>query len=197
LLEEIEMAQERFTLSNVRIAYAFGLFDKSAYEEGGEEKFKVKLIVPPNHKQRAAIDAVFAKLAKEEWAAQGPMVLKSLNNNVQKFCFIDGDNYPDTDGFPGNMIVSTSSKTRPTVVDRDGKTPVTKDDGIVYGGCYVNALLEFRTMDHKKFGKGLYCSLRGVQKFNDGDAFSSGAPPAKPSEFADLSTEETADDPTA
>lgn len=186
----------RLTLQNVRLAFAKGLWEASNYKGQGEKKFKVKLILPTNHKQLPEIEKIFTQLAKEEWAANGPAVLKSLRGNPNKFCLIDGDHYPETEGMAGNMVLSVTSKVRPTVVARDGKTPVALEDGIVYSGCYVNALLEFRTMNHSEYGKGLFCTVRGVQFFADGDAFSGGAAPASEDEFTDLSAE-TADDPTA
>lgn len=189
------MATERVALANVRISYAFGLWQKSAYEEGGGEKFKVKFGVGHGSAQFAQVEKVLQKIAKEEWAATSGAVLKSLQNNNQKFCWIDGGNTPDKEGHAGNMILSASSKVRPTVVGIDGVTPLSEDDGVIYSGCYVNALLEFRTMDHNKFGKGIFCTLRGVQFFAKGDAFSGGAAPAAVGEFANLSTAE--DDPTA
>lgn len=191
------MATERLALRKVRLAFGNGLFQKTDYKGDGKFKHKIKLIVPPNHPQFAQIQQIFQKMAKEEWKDKGAAILKGLNNNANKFCWLDGDNYPDTDGFAGNFIIAASNKTRPTVVDKDGVTPVTEEDGIVYSGCYGNALVEFRTMDSKE-GKGLYCTIRGFQKHSDADAFSGGPPPADVSEFSGLSTaDESEDDPTA
>lgn len=192
------MATERLKLGNVRIAFAPGLWKADNFKGQGEKKFKVKLIVPPDHPQFAAINTIISKLAKEEWKEKGAAVLKGFANNKQKFCWIDGDNSPDTEGMPGNWVLSVSNKQRPTVKAADGETDVDAESGIVYSGCYVNALLEFRTQDHKEFGKGLHCTVRGVQFRKKGDSFSGGPPPAEAGEFDDLSTaDEAEDDPTA
>lgn len=190
------MATERLTLGNVRLAFAKGLWEASKYKGQGEAKFKVKLIVPHDHKQKAQIDAIIQRIAKEEWGTNAGAVLKALGNNAMKFCWLDGDTQPEWDGFPGNMYLSVSSKVRPTCKAADGVTPVTESDGVIYGGCYVNALLEFRTQDHQDYGKGLFCTIRGVQFFRPGDAFTGGGKPADDSEFSDLSVDSN-DDPTA
>lgn len=190
------MATERYALKDIRIAFAPGLFKSADYQGDGKFKYKVKFILTPNHPQLKALEAIFQKLAKEEWKDKGAAVLKGLQNNSQKFCLIDGDNYPETEGMPGNMVLLANNRTRPTVMAEDGVTQVAEGDGIVYSGARVNALLEFRTMSDNKFGKGLFCTVRGVQKYKDADAFSGGPPPADISEFENLSTE-SEDDPTA
>jgi hypothetical protein len=58
------------------------------------------------------------------------------------------------------------------VIDRD-KTPLTSADGRPYAGCFVNASVELWAQDNN-FGKRINASLRGVQFFKDGDAFSGG-----------------------
>jgi Protein of unknown function (DUF2815) len=190
------MATERFTLKDVRIAFAPGLFRSTDYQGDGKFKYKVKFILAPNHPQFKPLESLFQKLAKEEWKDKGPAVLKGLQNNSQKYCFIDGDNYSETEGMPGNFVLAASNRVRPTAMASDGVTQVTEDDGVIFSGCRVNALLEFRTMSDNKHGKGLFCTVRGVQHYKDADAFSGGPPPADMSEFANLSTE-SEDDPTA
>jgi len=88
--------------------------------------------------------------------------------------------------------VSARSKTRPTVLNRD-KTPVAEADGVLYGGCYVNALLDVWAQDNA-FGKRINATLKGVQFVRDGDAFGGGAP-ASADDFPDESeSEESASD---
>jgi hypothetical protein len=71
------------------------------------------------------------------------------------------------------------------VLDRD-KTPLVQADGRPYSGCYVNASVEFYAYDNN--GKGIAATLKGVQFFKDGDAFTGGGV-ASPDDFDDLSTE--------
>lgn len=181
------MATERFTLKMARLAFGNGLFEKTDYKGDGKFKYKIKLIIGDKHPQKAALEALLQKLGKEQWKEKGPAVIKGIASNPNKYCYLDGDMYPDTQGFPGNWIIAASNKTRPTAMDSDGVTQVSAEDGTIYSGCYGNALLEFRTMDSKD-GKGLYCTIRGFQFAKDGDAFSGGPPPADVSEFEGLST---------
>jgi hypothetical protein len=44
-------------------------------------------------------------------------------------------------------------------------------------------------MNHPEYGKGVFCTVRGVQKYKDADAFSGGPSPASVDEFENLSTE--------
>lgn len=190
------MATARLKLVKLRLCFAPGLWTADNYQGEGEKKFKVKLIVEPGSQAFNDINATIQKIAKEEWKEKGPAVVKGLANNKQKFCWIDGDNNAATEGMAGNWVLSVSNKVRPTVVAADGETPVSQEDGIVYSGCYVVALVEFRTQDHAKFGKGIHCTIRGVQFHSKGDAFSGGPPPAAAGEFDNLSTADD-DDPAA
>lgn len=180
----------RMVINNARICFAKGLWNAEDYEGNGDFKFKVKILLDRNNKQMPDIRKIFQKMAAERWKDKGGAVLKSIENNNQKFCLIDGDNKTDVEGMEGMWIISTSSKVRPSVKNRDGVTDVAEADGVIYSGCYVNLHVEFRTMDHPKFGKGLFCTLRGAQFFRDGDAFSGAPKPASDSEFADLSVED-------
>ncbi len=88
------------------------------------------------------------------------------------------------------MYITASNKDRPLVIDVN-RTPLTAQDGRPYSGCYVNATIEFYAYDNN--GKGVSASLRGVQFFRDGDAFSGGSV-ASVDEFDDLSMAEEEDD---
>ena len=65
------------------------------------------------------------------------------------------------------------------------KTQLNPDDGVMYAGCYVNAVLDIWAMDNK-FGKRICATLSGAQFFKDGDAFTGGAP-ATEADFDDYS----------
>ena len=57
------------------------------------------------------------------------------------------------------------------MIDRD-KTPLTEEDGKIYSGCYVNAIVELWSMNNE-YGKRICGNLLGVQFFRDGEAFAS------------------------
>jgi hypothetical protein len=167
-------------LKNARLAFPAIFEPKSV--AGEEPAFSASLIIPPDHPQMAEINEAIEAVAKEKWGAKAAEQLKAMRakGNV---CLHDGDEKANYDGFEGNFYVSSRSKTRPLVLDRD-KSPLTQSDGRPYGGCYVYASLELWAQDNQ-FGKRVNAQLKGVQFYRDGDAFSGGAP-ADESDFDDL-----------
>lgn len=177
-------------LERVRLSYP-ALFRPKAFEgQGGrgkgrdrdddsELKYGASFIIDPEtpHGKKAldqcedAIDE--AKFI--EWGNKQP----SLKDD--KLALRD-DKGEDTDNpeCEGMWYVSASNKRRPKVLDRDGRTPLTDEDGVIYGGCYVNAIVRFWAQDNK-WGKRVNASLEGVQFVKDGEAF--GAPPLSDDAF--------------
>jgi hypothetical protein len=179
----------KLVLKNVRAAF-LNAFEAKAFEGGGgDPSFGGSFLVPPTHPQVKEIDAAIEAVAKEKWGAKATETLKQLRAK-DKVCFRNGDDKASYDGFDGNMYVAASSKTRPLVIDRD-KTPLVQSDGRPYSGCYVVASLEIWAQDNQ-YGKRVNATLKGVQFYADGDAFS-GSTPASPDDFDDLSTGADAD----
>jgi len=168
-------------IRNARLAFPAIFEPKSV--AGEEPAFSAALIIPPDHSAIADINAAIDAVAKEKWGAKATDILKALRAKGD-VCLHNGDEKANYDGFEGNMFVSTRSKVRPLIVDRD-KSPLTPSDGRPYGGCYVNGTLELWAQDNK-FGKRVNAQLKGIQFDHDGDAFSGGAP-ADPDDFDDLS----------
>ena len=83
----------------------------------------------------------------------------------------DGDE-KDYDGYENHMSLKAASNKRPTLIDRD-KTPLAEEDGVLYAGCYVNAIVDFWVQDNQ-YGKRINSNLLGVQFFKDGDEFGAG-----------------------
>ncbi len=176
----------KITIKNVRLAFP-DLFVATAFEQGQEPKYGATFLVPKNSPQIKEIENAILEIAATKWGQKHKAVLDSIRTNPNKFCFNDGDLKSEYDGYAGCMSLSAKNKARPLVVDRD-KTPLTQADGKPYAGCYVHASVEFWAQDNQ-WGKGIRCTLRGVQFYKDGDAFSGGAP-ASPDEFDDLSVED-------
>jgi len=172
-------------LTNVRLSFA-DIFEPRAFKPGDPPKYKGTFLVPKDDKKQLKVieDAILA-VAKEKWPKNAEKVLASIRGNANKFCFQDGDTKSYA-GYEGMMAFSASSKTRPLVLDRD-KSPLTKDDGRPYSGCYVNCSVDIFAYDNS--GNGISATLRGVQFYRDGEAFGGGAP-ASADEFEDLSADE-------
>lgn len=181
----------RFTLQNCRLAFGHGLFEASRPPNtDGDLAYNCRLIIPPDHPQFADIEAALVATAREKWGAKADAILAAAK--LQDLTFLhNGDSKPDWVGFPGNFFISARSKIRPSVLDRN-KSPVTKESGTVYSGCYGIANLEFFGYDKPK--RGLSAQIRGFMKTMDADAFGGGTA-AGADEFPDLADQGEAVDP--
>lgn len=174
----------KITLKNVRLSFP-DLFEPRAFQPGMEARYKATFLVPKGSDMDKAVNAAIASVAKEKWPKTWEKVLAGIKGNANKFCYQDGDT-KSYDGYEGMMAFSAGNKARPTVIDRD-KTPLSKDEGKPYAGCYVNAVVELFAYDNT--GNGISASLGGVQFVKDGEAFSGGRP-ASADEFEDLGVDE-------
>jgi len=173
---------ERLIIPEARLAFADAIFEKKSVQ-GGEPQFGCTLIIPPTSPALAIITAEEDRLAALAWpdkAAQMLQMIRAKNGQALH----PGALKAKFDGFEGNYFVSTNSKTRPTIVDRNG-APLTQSDGRPYSGCYVLAHISLWTMDNQ-FGQKINANLLGLQFLRDGDAFSGGPAPSSVEDFADL-----------
>ena len=180
----------RIMLKNVRLA--FPKLAKAEAFNDGEPKYGAALIMGPDHPQLAEVKAKMLAAAVDKWKDKAKVALASLEK-TDKLALHDGDTKGQYDGFPGNFFISANADEgkAPTLVDRD-RTPLPQTTGRIYAGCYVNVSLDFWAQDNK-YGKRVNAQLRGVQFWQDGDAFSSGRP-ADSDEFDDVSAGTDAED---
>lgn len=164
----------RITLKNVRLAFP-SLFEAATVAGEGKPRFSAMLILPPDHPQLGEIKAKMLAIAKEKWKDKAQATYTALEKS-DKLALHDGDTKANYDGVAGNFFISAAAQesSRPTVVNAD-RTPLTAKDGVLYAGCYVNALLEFWPQDNN-YGKRINAQLRGIQFLRDGDSFSAGRP---------------------
>lgn len=154
------------------------LFEPKAFRPGQDPRFEATFLLDPSDKAHAeiikSIKAEGSRIAMEHFNGKLPKGLVT--------CWGDG-NTKEYDGYAGMFYLSSSNKTRPTVVDRD-RTPLTEADGKPYAGCYVIGTITLWVMDNE-FGKRINANLRAVQFVKAGDAF--GAQPVEAdSEFEPL-----------
>lgn len=171
-------------LHNVRIAFP-RLYKAEQVNGQGEPQFSATFIMPKHYQIAKDVQTAIEQVAKEKWTDKAEGILKKLKAEL-KLCLKDGDLKEELEGFSGNYYLNANNKIRPYVVDRD-KTQLNPDSGVIYAGCYVNAVIDIWAMDNKH-GKRICASLSGVQFYKDGDAFSGGGI-ATDADFDDLSTE--------
>lgn len=179
----------KLILKDVRLAFP-ELFVAKAVNAGDTPRFGAQLIVTPGSDTDAAINAAMTEVANAKWGTQAEATLKTLRIK-NKVCYVDGDTKAEYAGFEGNMALSAGNTVRPTIVGRN-RAPITEADGIIYSGCYVNAIVEIWAQENKH-GKRINCSLRGIQFSHDGEAFTGGGV-ASADEFDELTGGTDADD---
>lgn len=171
-------------LDQVRIAFP-AVFEPESFNDG-DPAYSASFLFPPDHVAVGLLNEAIDKVGAEKWGAKWPVVKKELTAK-DKTCLHDGATKGDLAGFAGNLFVAARNKSRPTVVDRD-RTPLTQSDGRIYGGCWVNALIEVWAQDNA-YGKRVNAALRGVQFARDGDAFGGGGAPVSANDFDDISAD--------
>lgn len=153
----------QFTLENVRLSFP-SLFRKATFN-GVETKYEGTLLLDKDtHKKAIAeIDKSIKAMIADN--------LKGAKLGPDKICMRNGDDV-DYAGYAGMMSFKASNKKRPLVVNKD-RTPVVEDDNIIYGGCYVNAVVELWAQSNE-YGKRINANLMGIQFVRDGEPFASG-----------------------
>lgn len=194
----------KIVLRDVRMAFA-NIWEPKPFKAGDAPRFNSTFLFAPDHGEtckvhldgadqppteingaKAAIQKAIRTVAKEAWDDKADQVLKSISGNPNKFCFQNGDTKAQYDGFEGNLYIRATGKedAPPKLVGLDGK-PLKKQQGVLYAGCYTVAVLDVWAQDNQ-WGKGIQCSLLGIQFLREGDAFSAGAK-ASDADFEDLS----------
>lgn len=152
----------KYTLKNVRLSFP-SLFQKAKFN-GVETKYEATLLLD----KEAHADII--KEIQKGIAEKIKTDLKGAKLGADKICLRDGDD-TSYDGYEGCMTFKAANNKRPLVIDRD-KTPLTEEDGKIYSGCYVNAIVEL-WVQNNEYGKRINGNLLGVQFFRDGEAFAS------------------------
>lgn len=153
----------KIKLNNVRISFP-SLFRKATFS-GEETKFEGTFLLDKQEQtdQIEKIEAAIEALIKDK--------LKGTKLKADKICLKDGDDI-DYAGYAGNMSIKASSAKRPLVLDRD-RSPLSEEDGRIYAGCYVNAVVELWAQNNT-YGKRINANLLGVQFVKDGEPFADG-----------------------
>jgi hypothetical protein len=169
-------------LQNVRLSFP-KLWEPVQFNGKGDAKFEANFLL---HKKDNADEIKEVRNAikaaiKQKWGSKP-------TGSFEVF-LRDGEE-KDTEGYQDSMFFVAKSRKRPTIVDRD-KTPLVEEDGKIYAGCYVNAVVSLWCQDND-YGKAVRCNLSGVQFVKDGDSFGSAAVDAN-TVFADISAETAKD----
>ncbi len=169
-------------LKNVRLSFE-NVFSKEVYEGKETENYSATLLIPKTNTEavttiQSAIDRAMEK-AK----------IKKLPSTA-KMCFKDGDE-TDRPEQEGHWTLKAKTKKRPTVIHNkaNGSENLVREDGVIYSGCYVNALIDDNFYCYTNYGKGVSASLLGIQYAGEGESFE-GSRVADVNEFDEFDDDE-------
>lgn len=167
----------KLTLKKKRLAFP-SIFAMTSVGDG-EPAYGGRFIIDPKDPQVAEIDAAMVAAAKEKWEDKGPAVLAKLIKDG-RVCFSKTD-YANKNGevYAGfentySLGARNGGKTplKPSAFNNQN-VPTTQDEGLIYGGAYVDASVEIYAQDNT-FGRRINCSLRGVRFVGHGESFGGG-----------------------
>ncbi len=159
-------------LKNVRLSFPV-LFEAKSFNDNdpsSKKEFSASFLMAKDHPAVAELKTAFVGIATTKWGDKGPAQLANLFRD-DRLCLHDGDR-KDYDGYAGNLFVRANNDIRIPVIDMQ-RVPITAQDGKLYSGCYVNAIISLWVQDNK-WGKRINANLGGVQFYRDGEAFSGG-----------------------
>ena len=159
-------------LKDVRLSFP-ELWTAKPFNNDSNSKpaFNAAFLFPKGGDVHKLVSATIQQVARESLGAEWEKQLSALKAQ-DRLCLRDGDIKSEYEGYEGMMYLSSRSYVRPTVKDKDGKTPLLAEDGRPYGGCYVNALVDIWYQSAKSgYGQRINAGLSGVQFLRDGDAF--------------------------
>lgn len=169
-------------LSEVRLSFP-NIVAPTSIEEGGVKKYRADLIMPPTSPSFAKFMQTAYQVALDKWGAKAQPILGMINGDRKLRCWGKGDERLDSKtfkpyvGYEGNVFVTGSNVEQIELYDAQGsKIPESNSMAYMaaarklYGGCYVNAAVQVWAWDNAK-GRGISCTLVGVQFLRDGEAF--------------------------
>jgi hypothetical protein len=159
----------RLIIEKARVSFANSLFTPQK-NDNGKLSYNCHLLIPKTDEGtvRLVIETM-RKVAIDKWGNEGGKILKGLKAAGRVF-MRKGDEKPDYEGYEGMIFLSVRSHgTKPKLLNKD-KSPVTEEQGTLYSGCYVYAVLEVYAQDHKTYGKRINCSIGGLMVIEDGES---------------------------
>lgn len=144
------------------------VFEARAAMGEGEPKFGLTAVF--DKKKFSAKDKerwiAVSALADEVSMAKFKKKVKDLPANFKK-PVRDGAEKEGLDGFgPGLLFANLTTKFKPGIVDKDGKTKIVDDNEAFYPGCYARATITCYGYENK--GKGVAFGLMNLQKIAEG-----------------------------
>lgn len=140
-------------------------------------KYSATILIDKNDEETVSLMKEAVKNAKADgterlWGGKEPSQLRMIVR--------DGDKSEHEEEH-GCYTISAKSNSRIDVYGKGGVLLDDEDD--IYGGCYVQAVIEFFPYNNQ--GKGISCTLEGIKKVADGERFGGGSYKAGADDFDD------------
>ncbi|WP_440682094.1 ssDNA-binding protein [Cysteiniphilum halobium] len=154
------MSNQTLILKNVRIAYPH-LYTRPTYN-GQTQKFSAKLLLDPKE------HAEDIKKLQEQF----DQMLKAHNKGAKIpsdcYCLKKGEDTgrPEYEGY---YVLTSSSNQQIRVLDLAAGVVSDETQNPVYGGCYVNAKVDFWFLNKPGYSKRICSNLIAVQFYRHGE----------------------------
>ena len=149
----------KVVVRNVRNIYP-KLFEADDFM--GKKRYSIGLLIPKESEQAKQIKAAIMEAAKAQWGDKAADKIKSFQGSKQSWCLREYDE----NTYQVNAK-RAAERGVPAVVDQH-KNDLTRDSGLPYGGCWVNASIVLSAYN-KNGAQGITCFLNGVQLVKDFD----------------------------
>ncbi len=117
-------------------------------KETGEPKFSCTFLLTTDHPDLANLKKVAAAVAKARWPGRKLGELKFPFNDGNAMAAQAEAKKKDGEFYKGQVVLKTSSKFQPAILDGRTEPPVnTEDSGLIYSGCWVAFEINFVAYD--------------------------------------------------
>ncbi len=188
-------ANKQLHLKLVRTSYLY-VFEPYKGDDDSKGSYCSHLLFAPTHAQAPEVNAAIVEVGQQFWKDEWPQVLEELRGK-DRLCLHRGEvGKPGQAAYKGMLYLSSNNRNRPTVVDGN-RNPLSAKDGIVYSGCWVNAIVSIWAQQSPKWGKRINCELNGIQFARDDERLSGGGRAAAAEEFGVAGADADAPPPAA
>ena len=153
---------EKVKLQNVRLAFP-NLWEKDQYQN-----YSATFLLDKDSTAHKAMVTAIKKVIEADAKGKSP--------GSKNICLRPGSDKDNYAGFTDDNFYVSANRKEPfkpnQLINRD-KSPI-QTEGVLYGGCYVNAVVNLWYQDNQ-YGKKINAELVGIQFFKDGERFGRGA----------------------
>ena len=162
-----------------RLSYPDLFIPRAVAEDSDVKKYGATILIPKTDTDTIQRVQAAVQAAVTHGVDTGKFKQPIDPNHTKYPPLRDGD-APNANGEPRGpefaghwFIAAKASESKPPMVVDGQRQPII-DQTEVYAGCYVNVAVEFFPYSHNTGGKGISCSLIGVQKAKDGEPLGCG-----------------------